>query len=192
MKNALAAAVRTAVGVAACVAIAPPVSADSTPPDEQSPPRVMDRYDKFVGWPGARVSSPVGSASSPQPVNVVLRKVNGTWVAIPADVRGFVTATALVANAVYLYTTTNCTGQAYVNATELPPVGWIVERGTPKRQVLLYPGEPFQLLVARSAMLATRPYSASCATIGESTLRLGPVQSVYVDSFGLSPPFSVR
>jgi len=83
-----------------------------------TPPRVVDGNGKFVGWPRS-----ISTADFTNGLNGVERNVNGVWVVIKADPGGF--SIADVNSYFFLFTTSDCSGSKYMDASVLPPAGWL-------------------------------------------------------------------
>ena len=127
----------------------------------------------------------VGLVALPLLVNNQLvgveRSVNGVWVAIQTDPGGFFVTDD--PGIVFLFTSLDCSGTPYMDASTLPPIGFVTK---PARMV--FPGVPVQLLT----ILALRPRNdPNCNPFGAPRW-VGPAQSFGLNNLGLLPPFTVK
>ena len=128
--------------------------------------RVVDSNGKVVG-------TFVGSTQA-------ARQINGVWVSFIALNTGFVPDAS--SSALFLYTTPDCTHQAYIAA------GGVLRSGEIFNNVLYYPANPLQLRAFRSV----KDFSGQCTETSLQTLIAGPVASFNLSTLGLVPPFEVK
>jgi hypothetical protein len=160
-------------------------AAQAPPP----PPKVVDAAGRFVGWPRA-----LGFSSTPRfPAELgfgVERLVNGIWLAIAADPGGF-RDIGTFRGVPLIFTSPDCSGTTYLDASELPPTGWGVRLPSNPNLILLYPGTPVQLLTIGSFRFLTNGNVTTCSTAG-GQVWVGPIQGFNLNSLGLVPPFTVK
>src|ERR1700730_17752101 len=107
---------------------------------QAAPPKVVDANGNFVGWPRTSVFSPtVPIPGGPEiTVNGVERHVNGVWLVIQANRGGFAVANTAFS---FLFTSSDCSGNKYLDASKLPPSSWVVTNPPSNTELtLLFPG----------------------------------------------------
>lgn len=149
---------------------------------QTAPPKVVDASGNFVGWPRTIVQGFTNFT-----VNGVERKVKGVWVVIQASPGGF-GLTGDRPFAYFLFTSSDCSGNAYSDASVLPPAGSVDPSSS--KLTLFFPGSAVQLLTIRSFRQSSG--DQTCNPFGPQPLFAGPVQSFDLNNLGLVPPFTVK
>jgi hypothetical protein len=154
--------------------------------------------------PGSRVVDSAGKVlGNLSGQDIVERNVNGTWVGIsPVTPQGFQTYPDSV---ILLYTTSNCTGQAYMEADELPVTGELfgsINGAVATSATLYYPAPPYSPAPAfNSQGTFTGPNNAmQCCTSMGATVSCGYIPVVGSGLYGpaktenldFTPPFTVK
>jgi hypothetical protein len=136
---------------------------------------VVDANNKLVGNFGGVQS--IGTSGG-----AILRNVNGVWVGLSYSVNGLTISSTQVVT--YAFSSSNCTGNRYLNAESLPVTGIIVQ-STNNTNTLYFPGSPVKQLVLGSYL----NYLNQCVQTSGS-LMAGPAQSVSIDTY--KAPFSIK
>jgi hypothetical protein len=158
---------------------------------------VMDAKGKTVG----RISFNSGS-SFDNHTSVVIRQIDGIWIALPVTdiISGFSTTRAT--DLIYWYQTKDCTGQPYMSANgpnpqivSAPPVATVTTVPPATAPSIYFAGTPTGMVTVNSTRYA--PVGSTCDPLGPDnqgpfTSYMGPVQSVPVSSLGLTLPFKIE
>jgi hypothetical protein len=123
-------------------------------------------------------------------VNVVVREVSGIPVAINVASSGFVPDFDTPQGpAIVFFQSADCTGNGFLEATDVPIRGFVVTNPpTITQPSLVYPGKPATMSIASSRYAND---SGHCYP-GPYTSIFGPMQTVAVATFGLVPPFTSK
>jgi len=148
-----------------------------------SPPKVVDANGNFVGWPRTVFPSFTNFLTIG-----VERKINGVWVVIQAGPGGF-GLTADRPFAYFLFTSADCSGNKYFDASVLPPAGSVDPSSN--KLTLFFPGTPVRLLTIQSFRQSSGDQTCN-PTNGPRPLYVGPAQSFNLNNLGLVPPFIVK
>jgi hypothetical protein len=115
--------------------------------------------------------------------NMVIRRINGLWVSFSLFYGGL--NTAILSDFVFFHTSSDCSGQRYMDADPVPLVGYLVSTngGLSPTATLYFAGNPIQSLVIGS-------YEASGQCIGNNnTMNVAPPSAI---NLSFVPPFSLR
>jgi hypothetical protein len=124
----------------------------------------------------------------------IVRNVNGVWVGILGGIdktTGGFSIQLTPNNVAYYFESSYCSGPKYFLAGNLPVSGNIVRTPPPKAQnILFFPGIRTLIIKSLYSPIGAPP----CQATGPPppALRVGPAQSVNIDSWGLVPPFTVK
>jgi hypothetical protein len=123
--------------------------------------------------------------------HMVIRQIDGVWVAIPASdfTSGF--STFDPNNFVSYYQSSDCTGQAYmvVNPSVLsnePAISYVTTIPPSSEPYIYFAGTP---VVSWVTISSQRQGASGCSTVSGAPGWVGPMQSVPVSSLGLTLPF---
>jgi hypothetical protein len=124
----------------------------------------------------------------------VLRQINGVWFSLQVDTAGFV-LNAGATEVVYEYTTTNCSGTAYIHGGDLieePAIFGATEAGA----YIQYGKPPFTAITVRATKCeggACGNTNNVCENFGAYSDATAGVMAIYdLSGLGLTPPFSVQ
>ncbi len=118
----------------------------------------------------------------------VTRKINGIWISFSGPIRDGI-VTELLSNINFYYTSSNCTGTAYLDATLLPIPGYPVGQETVSKTVTIYyPAPPYQSLPISSRAVVGVPNN--CQTFAQPFM--DDVGVVATTPLTVVPPLSVQ
>jgi hypothetical protein len=158
--------------------------------------KVVDAKGTFVGnLLGYQLNNPSLSASGGftafSPSWVSREVSNGVWVAFQVTTAGIYQNHSVT----FVYSSPNCTGPAYMDASALPLVGVAVGNGPTvgaNTAVLFYPAGPAQLGLGGDGSIATFDYDGQhkgCAAVQIPAIPLAPSKSI---NLNFVPPFTVQ
>jgi hypothetical protein len=151
---------------------------------------MVDAKGKTVGRIYINAWLPEYYTNSTGHYHMVIRQINGVWVALPVSdfTSGFTNFDQNQLN--YYYQSSDCTGQAYMRPNpSLPsnePSIALVTTVPPSSEPSIY----FSGTFAQVQISSSR--TTGCNTFAPVTLWVGPIQSVPVSSLGLTLPFKVK
>jgi hypothetical protein len=118
----------------------------------------------------------------------VIRQINRVWVEFQGVIRDGIEPESQN-NIQFIYTSSNCSGTPYLDATSIPISGYAIGSAPISKTVnIYYPAPPYQSLLISSR--TTPPGSPNnCQTIPPEMVDVGAVASA---SLTVVPPLSVR
>ena len=174
---------------------APALAQDSLSP--QMPQTRAGTGETIIDSKGAHIGTLIGPSGADH-IAVAERLIGNQWVQFTVNAAGFYPSypslqTTPSDNPI-LFKSTDCSGQGYMLAVDLPTRAQVVVSGTPNQDgafnsaILYYAGQPFSFVSVRSSK--DFPNSSICRPQGGGGAIMGPVKTFSLPTF--VPPFAIR